>query len=106
VLARPWRPGSFETEKATESARQVKEESPGKTKENAADRIAANENLPVGADETETTPETTALQGGRAKDALFVVVDGDTPSQISIDTNSPRSRPKQEKKAAVTDARL
>ena len=34
---------------------------------------------PVGADET-TASKTTALQGGRAKDALFAVADDDTPS--------------------------
>ena len=39
----------------------------------------ANANSPVGADET-TASETTALQGGRAKDALFAVADGNTPS--------------------------
>ncbi len=33
---------------------------------------------PVGADET-TAAKTTALQGGRANDALFAVADGDTP---------------------------
>ena len=40
-------------------------------------------NLPVdssvGADETKAESETTALQGGRAQDALFAVADGDTP---------------------------
>ena len=35
--------------------------------------------LPVGADETKAKPETTALQDGRAKHALLVVADGDTP---------------------------
>ena len=34
---------------------------------------------PVGADETNTKPETTMLQGGRAKDALCAVACGDTP---------------------------
>ena len=33
----------------------------------------------VGADETTTRAETTALQGGRAKDPLLAVADGDTP---------------------------
>ena len=33
----------------------------------------------VGADETIAKEETTALQGGRAKDALSAVADGDTP---------------------------
>ena len=32
----------------------------------------------VGADKA-TASETTALQGGRAKNALFAVADGDTP---------------------------
>ena len=40
---------------------------------------ARKENTPVGADKT-TAAKTTALQGGRAKDALFAVADGDTPS--------------------------
>ena len=35
---------------------------------------------PVGADETTANAETTALQGGRAKDALCAVADDDTPS--------------------------
>ena len=37
-------------------------------------------NSPVGADETKAKAETTALQGGRAKDALLAVADDDTPS--------------------------
>ena len=35
--------------------------------------------LLVGAGETRAKAETTALQGGRAKDALCAVADGDTP---------------------------
>ena len=38
---------------------------------------------PVGADETTAKAETTALQGGRAKDALCAVADDDTPSNNS-----------------------
>ena len=40
--------------------------------------------LPVGADETNAKPETTALQDGRAKDALLVVADDDTPSMTVL----------------------
>ena len=39
-------------------------------------------NSGVGAGETNAKPETTALQGGRAKDALCAVADGDTPSSV------------------------
>ena len=42
-----------------------------------ADRLKAK--TPVGADKT-TSAKTTALQGGRAKDALFAVADGNAPS--------------------------
>ncbi len=42
---------------------------------------ARKENSPVGAGETKAKPETTALQGGRAKDALCAVADGGTPSR-------------------------
>ena len=42
--------------------------------------VASAAKLPVGAGET-TTSKTTALQGGRAKDALLAVADGDTPSK-------------------------
>ena len=41
--------------------------------------VLAGASLPVAADKT-TASETTALQGGRAKDALLAVADGDTPS--------------------------
>ena len=39
---------------------------------------------PVGADETKAKPQTTALQGGRTKDALFAVADGDTALNSKI----------------------
>ena len=42
--------------------------------------ITSARNSPVGADETTAKEETTALQGGRAQDALCAVADGDTPS--------------------------
>ena len=45
--------------------------------------------MPVGAGET-TAAKTTALQGGRAKDALFAVADGDTPFWQA--TRSPSTR--------------
>ena len=42
-------------------------------------RFAFPYDLPVGADETTAKAETTALQGGRAKDALCAVADDNTP---------------------------
>ena len=39
---------------------------------------------PVGADETKAKAETTALQGGRAEDALCAVADRDTPSFVLV----------------------
>ena len=42
--------------------------------------------VPVGADETTAKEETTALQGGRAKDALCAVADGNTPSSQANST--------------------
>ncbi len=58
-----------------------------------------NPGLSVGADKT-TATKTTALQGGRAKDARLAVADGDTPSDKSSNVNrgqdtapSPRPSP-------------
>ena len=42
--------------------------------------LESSRNSPVGADETTAKAETTALQGGRAQNALCAVADGDTPS--------------------------
>ena len=39
----------------------------------------------VGADETTAKAETTALQGGRAQNALCAVADGDTPLIMNHD---------------------
>ena len=41
--------------------------------------LESTRNSPVGADETTAKAETTALQGGRAQNALCAVADGHTP---------------------------
>ena len=46
-------------------------------------RSIVSSQLPVGAGETKAKEETTALQGGRAKDALCAVADGGTPLRQS-----------------------